>query len=121
MDPSFLLSKEEIQKKLDESLPLWSLQENSSHPYLSRSFTAKHFQAALDAINAIGVIAEKESHHPDLHLTSYRNVEITIYTHKLNGVTESDLTLASMIDAEVKVEYSPKWLKENPHAQSTSK
>lgn len=116
MDPSHLLSAESVQAKLAQ-LPLWKLVDGK----LSMQFVAKNFEAALDALNAFGAIAERESHHPDLHLTSYRNVEVILYTHKLGGITEADIALASMIQSEVKVEYSPKWLREHPEAQTSAK
>jgi pterin-4a-carbinolamine dehydratase len=79
---------------------------------LSRQFTARNFQAAMDALNAMGAIAERENHHFDFHLTSYRNVRIDIYTHAVNGLTENDFILADLLDTEVTVDYSPKWLNE---------
>ena len=85
---------------------------------ISRSFVAKNFQFALDAINDVGKIAEREGHHPDFHLTSYRSVEIVLYTHSVGGVTINDLTLAKKIEEEVTFTYSPKWLRENPTAAS---
>lgn len=88
---------------------------------ISRSFTAKNFQSALDAINDIGQIAEREGHHPDIHLTSYREVEIVLTTHSLGGVTENDIALAKMLDEQVKIVYSPRWLKDNPDAKPTAK
>ena len=75
----------------------------------------------MDALKDIGEIAERENHHPDLHLTSYREVEIVIYTHSVGGITENDLILAKMLDDEIKVVYGPKWLRENPDAKPTSK
>lgn len=88
---------------------------------LARAFTAKNFQSALDCINEMGAIAERESHHPNFHLTNYRDVAVEIWTHKLGGITENDITLAKLLDAEVKIDYSPKWLKENHMAKSTAK
>jgi hypothetical protein len=76
------------------------------------------FQAALDSINAMEAIAERESHHPDFYLTNYRDCEIILYTHKLQGITENDLVLAEMLDKEVQVTYSPKWLKQHPVANT---
>lgn len=64
----------------------------------------------------MGAIAEREGHHPDFHLTSYRDVEIVLFTHKVQGITANDLQLARMLDEEVNVVYSPKWLRENPEA-----
>jgi 4a-hydroxytetrahydrobiopterin dehydratase len=88
---------------------------------ISRNFTCKNFQSALDAINHIGAIAEREGHHPDLHITSYRNVEIELYTHSVGGLTINDIALAKMIDKEVKINYSPKYLRENNIAKETAK
>jgi pterin-4a-carbinolamine dehydratase len=66
----------------------------------------------------MGAIAEREFHHPNFHLVNYREVEVHLWTHKLNGVTENDLILAEMLDKEVAVVYSPKWLKEHPEAEA---
>jgi 4a-hydroxytetrahydrobiopterin dehydratase len=117
LDPSHLLDPEEVQKRLDTSLPLWELATSDKGPFLRRKFTAKTFQAALDSVNAFGKIAERENHHPDFHLTDYRDVEVVLWTHKLNGITESDFVLAEMLNLEVTVVYSPKWLREHPEAQ----
>ena len=42
-------------------------------------------------------IAEDEVHHPDLHLTGYKNLKVVLYTHALGGVTENDLIVAAKI------------------------
>jgi 4a-hydroxytetrahydrobiopterin dehydratase len=118
LDPSHLLSPEEVQKRLDTSLPMWQLATSEKGPCLRRKFTAKSFQAALDSVNAMGAIAERENHHPDFHMTDYRDVEVVLWTHKLNGITESDFTLATMLNLEVAIVYSPKWLREHPEAQA---
>mmetsp|Transcript_20673 Transcript_20673/g.31606 ORF Transcript_20673/g.31606 Transcript_20673/m.31606 type:complete len:110 (+) Transcript_20673:57-386(+) len=102
-----------------KNLPLWTQQQHGIFK-ISRKFTAKNFQAALDCISQVGVIAEREGHHPDLHLTSYRDVEIVLFTHKVGGVTLNDFALARALDLEVKISYSPKWLQENPEADSTA-
>jgi 4a-hydroxytetrahydrobiopterin dehydratase len=108
LDKSHLLSKEEILSAIQD-LKLWQLKENG---HLSFTYVARNFQSALNSINAIGVIAEREGHHPDIHLTGYRNVKIVLYTHSLGGVTRNDLVLAKMI-GDVEIDYSPKWRKEN--------
>ena len=88
---------------------------------LERTFIAKNFTAALAAINALGQIAEREQHHPDLHLTKYREVKIVLYTHQLGGVTQHDLQLAHLFDSEcTTIEYSPKWLRAHPEAQANN-
>jgi len=125
LDPSSLLSLKQAEKKLSIlSSSIWkSVIGSDSDDFVSKihkSFTAKNFQAALDAINAIGVIAEREGHHPDLHLTSFREVEVVIYTHSVGGLTMNDVTLAKMIEDEVQIMYSPKWLRENPDAAASA-
>jgi pterin-4a-carbinolamine dehydratase len=125
LDPSSLLTLKQAEKELS-ALPssIWKSVIGSESddfvPKIHKSFTAKNFQAALDAINAIGVIAEREGHHPDLHLTSYREVEVVIYTHSVGGLTMNDVTLAKMIEDEVQIMYSPKWLRENPDAAASA-
>jgi len=125
LDDSAKLSIDEAKKELaalGQTSSIWTLNESRNGVLsLSRKFTARNFQAAIDAINDIGVVAENENHHPDLHLTNYRDVEIEIYTHKVNGLTQNDIVLAGKINSEVTIEYSPKWLRENPAAMSTSK
>lgn len=69
----------------------------------------------------MGAIAERESHHPDFHLTNYRNVDVQLYTHKLGGVTENDVQLAEILDKEVTIVYSPKWLEAHPEAKVSIK
>jgi 4a-hydroxytetrahydrobiopterin dehydratase len=46
----------------------------------------------------IAQIAEAEDHHPDLHLTGYRNVTIELSTHAISGLSENDFVLAARID-----------------------
>ena len=74
----------------------------------------------MDFLNKVAALAEYEGHHPDLHLTSWREVEIIIYTHEAGGLTSNDFILAKLIDRDAKVLYSPKWLKENPSAGDTA-
>jgi 4a-hydroxytetrahydrobiopterin dehydratase len=120
LDDSARLSLEEAEAAISRLGQLWVIKESDGVLSLVRNFTARDFQSALDSINAMGIIAERESHHPNFHLTNYRQVEIEIYTHKLKGLTKNDFTLADQLNNEVKVNYSPKWLKENPTASSTS-
>lgn len=105
------LSEEKVSEMLEQR-KMWALNEEGR---IVRTFTARNFMAALSFINAAGEIAEREGHHPDLHITSYRNVTVELYTHSLNGLSENDFILAEMLDA-IPVTYSPKWLREHPEA-----
>src|SRR5215469_4028201 len=64
---------------------------------LQKSFALPAFRTALDFVNRIGETAEQEGHHPDIFL-AWGKVEVKIWTHKINGLTESDFILAAKID-----------------------
>jgi len=65
--------------------------------HLVRSFAFPDFRRALDFVNRVGATAEHEGHHPDLYL-SWGKVEVHTWTHKIDGLTESDFILAAKID-----------------------
>lgn len=65
--------------------------------HLEKEYSFADFREALAFTNAIGAIAEKEGHHPDIFLT-YGKVKIELWTHKINGLTESDFILGAKID-----------------------
>lgn len=65
--------------------------------HLEKEFTFPDFRGALDFTNRVGELAEEQGHHPDIHL-SWGKVVITIWTHKVDGLTESDFILAAKID-----------------------
>jgi 4a-hydroxytetrahydrobiopterin dehydratase len=129
LDGSHIVDVDTLRARLPTELPLWSLDpfnnnttdNNKKYYILSRSFIAKNFQCALDSINAMGVIAEEQNHHPDFHLTNYRDVKVVLFTHNVNGITENDILLAKLLDSNVRIEYSPKWLSDHPEATTTSK
>ena len=52
---------------------------------------------ALGFVNRVGEIAEQQSHHPDIHL-AWGKVRVEVWTHKIDGLTESDFILAAKID-----------------------
>jgi len=65
--------------------------------HLEKRYLFDDFQQALDFTNKIGAIAEQEGHHPDIYLT-WGNVKVAIFTHKIDGLTESDFILAAKFD-----------------------
>jgi 4a-hydroxytetrahydrobiopterin dehydratase len=79
---------------LQTQVPDWVV-VNGHH--IKRTFTFPDFLSALAFVNKVGEIAEKEGHHPDIFLT-WGKAEITTYTHKIDGLTESDFILAAKID-----------------------
>ncbi len=77
-------------------VPEWTV---VAQHHLRRSFAFPDFATALGFVNQVGAVAEEQGHHPDF-LLAWGRVEIQIWTHKIDGLTESDFILASKIDRE---------------------
>ena len=69
---------------------------------IARKFKFKDFKEALVFVNRVGDIAEDEGHHPDIHLINFREVDIHLRTHAIDGISQNDFIVAAKID-EVKV------------------
>jgi 4a-hydroxytetrahydrobiopterin dehydratase len=67
--------------------------------HLEKRFKFKDFAGALAFANRAGAVAEREGHHPDL-LVRWGEVVVTVWTHKIDGLTESDFVLAAKIERE---------------------
>ena len=65
--------------------------------HLQKNIDFPDFSTGLAFVNRIGALAEEQGHHPDLYL-AWGKVGITIYTHKIDGLTRSDFILAAKID-----------------------
>jgi len=89
------LRGEELQK-LSAQVPDWKV---IAEHHLSKTFVFPDFKTALAFVNRAGAVAEAEGHHPDLLLT-WGRVDVKTYTHKIDGLTESDFILAAKIDRE---------------------
>ena len=61
----------------------------------------------------VAPVAEAARHHPDIHLTNYRDIELVLFTHSQGGLTPDDFALASKL-SRIGVAVSPKWAKEHP-------
>jgi len=79
---------------LQKQLSGW---EVAKEHHLTKKYTFPDFRQALAFVNKVGDIAEEQGHHPNICFT-WGKVEITIYTHAINGLTESDFILAAKID-----------------------
>jgi 4a-hydroxytetrahydrobiopterin dehydratase len=88
------LKKEKLEQLTKELNNGWKV-VNEHH--LEKEYLFPDFQKALSFTNKVGAIAEQEGHHPDIHL-SYGKVKMEIWTHKINGLTESDFILAAKCD-----------------------
>lgn len=79
--------------RLDAEAPGWTI-VNEHH--LRKEFSFPDFKSALAFVDKIGALAEQQDHHPDLQL-SWGKVVVESYTHKINGLFDSDFILAAKI------------------------
>jgi len=79
---------------LKRQVPEWEVIEEH---HLRRRFRFKNFREALDFVNKVGELAEEQGHHPDISF-GWGRVEVAIWTHKIDGLTESDFILAAKVD-----------------------
>ena len=85
----------------DEIAPLlrqlegWEVAEEH---HLSKEYKFANFAEALAFVNRVGAVAESEGHHPDISF-GWGYARLKIYTHAIDGLTESDFILAAKIDA----------------------
>ncbi len=86
--------KGEELRKLAAQVPDWKVVDEH---HITKTFLFPDFKTALDFVNRVGAVAEQEGHHPDLTLT-WGRVDVKTYTHKIDGLTESDFILAAKID-----------------------
>ena len=84
----------DLQKKLKND---WKI-INEHH--LEKEYSFKNFKEALDFTIKVGELAENQDHHPDIFL-AWGKVKLTIWTHKIDGLTESDFIFAAKADKEL--------------------
>lgn len=84
----------ELLRKLDAA---WRIRKTR----IERRFRFRDFWRAMSFANKVAVIAEKEGHHPDIHVEKWNNVRIVLYTHAIGGLHENDFIVAAKIDALV--------------------
>jgi 4a-hydroxytetrahydrobiopterin dehydratase len=80
---------------LKQQVPEWEVVEEH---HLRRRFPFKNFREALGFVNGVGGIAEEQGHHPDISF-GWGYAEVTVWTHKIDGLTESDFIFAAKVGA----------------------
>jgi 4a-hydroxytetrahydrobiopterin dehydratase len=91
------LEGEELEA-LARQVPEWEVVEEH---HLKREFRFGNFREALAFVNRVGELAEEQGHHPDIAF-GWGRAEITIFTHKIDGLTESDFIFAAKVDGLVR-------------------
>ncbi len=87
------LSGSELQR-MQGLVSRWTVEKDH---HIHREFKFPDFRQALDFVNRVGALAEEQGHHPDI-LLAWGKAEITLWTHKIDGLTESDFIMAAKID-----------------------
>lgn len=87
------LEGEELEA-LARQVPEWEVVEGH---HLRKEFRFKDFRGALEFVNRVGELAEEQAHHPDIDF-GWGRAGITVFTHKIDGLTESDFVLAAKIE-----------------------
>ena len=81
-------------EQLHGAVPKWTVSKEHD---LHREFKFPDFKQALDFVNQVGALAEEQGHHPDIAL-AWGTAGFTLWTHKIDGLTESDFIMAAKID-----------------------
>jgi 4a-hydroxytetrahydrobiopterin dehydratase len=87
------LKGEEINE-LRGQIPEWEVVEEH---HLRRRFRFKNFRESLSFVNRVGELAEEQGHHPDIGF-GWGYADVTVWTHKIDGLTESDFIFAAKVD-----------------------
>ena len=87
------LSGEELRRRA-QALPDWRVQDEHR---LSKTFLFPDFQTALAFVDRVGNEAERQGHHPDIHL-AWGRVDVETWSHDAGGITERDFALAGAVD-----------------------
>jgi 4a-hydroxytetrahydrobiopterin dehydratase len=93
-----LLTDEEIGERLIR-LDEWKREQR----FITKTFEFENFKRAMKFVNKVAEIAERQNHHPDIHV-AYDRVTLSIQTHSEGGLTNRDFNLAKKIDRETKLE-----------------
>jgi 4a-hydroxytetrahydrobiopterin dehydratase len=89
------LAADAQQRLLAELDAGWEIQDRH---HLHKDYKFRNFVDALAFVNHVGQVAEEEGHHPDITL-GWGRVGLTIWTHAIDGLSESDFVLAAKADA----------------------
>jgi 4a-hydroxytetrahydrobiopterin dehydratase len=88
------LESEELRSYVEQLGNGWNVVEEH---HLEKEYEFDDFKSALDFTNRVGEIAEDMGHHPDI-LLSYGKVKVTVWTHKIGGLADTDFIFAERVE-----------------------
>lgn len=86
---------DQAKSYLSEISPEWQLGDNEQS--IQRNFRFDSFRAGIDFVNKVAELAEREGHHPDIEI-HFDQVELSLTTHAIGGLSENDFIVASKVD-----------------------
>jgi 4a-hydroxytetrahydrobiopterin dehydratase len=97
------LTREQLAPLIAQIDPAWAVREvpdprHGTATMLTRDYGFENFKDAMNFAVRIGEMAEEQQHHPDLRV-AWGKVGVDIWTHKIGGLTESDVVFAAKCDA----------------------
>ena len=87
------MTKEEAEEHV-KRVEGWKLVNDS----IEKNYKFSNFKQAIEFINKVAEVADSENHHPDILLWNWNNVKLTITTHAVKGLSNSDFVLAAHVD-----------------------
>lgn len=78
-------------------VPGWTVAEVGGVKRIQREFSFPDFRTAMAFAVQVGELAEREGHHPDIHL-SWGRVKVETWTHKISGLHQNDFILAAKVN-----------------------
>ena len=88
------LKGDKLRELMDKLEKGWTVVDEH---HLEKEYKFENFRKALEFTNKVGELAEEQHHHPDIYL-AWGKVKVTIWTHKIDGLTESDFIFAAKTD-----------------------
>lgn len=82
---------EELKKQISSD---WKVLENFK---IRKDYFFVNYRHTMEFVNKVARLAEEEGHHPVMHVY-YAEVDIELWTHAINGLSENDFIMAAKID-----------------------
>lgn len=78
-----------------KKVPEWDVEHDDTA--IQRVVEFDGFMEAIEFVNDVAEVAEDADHHPDIDIR-WNKVILTLTTHDVGGLTESDFEVASRLD-----------------------
>ena len=89
------LKTDEVERYAREISSDWKVTHDSTRIF--RSIKTKNFEDSMKLATKIGLLADEQWHHPEL-VVGFGHLDVEVWTHKINGLVESDFIFASKVD-----------------------